>query len=207
MCVHTQETEKIKNLIYGFSLTGEANSLSFDKSNPDFSVENKLGFEVGGSLFFNFSDRFKLKSGIGFLVKKYTFFEDGFILGTDLLTGGVSSSKLIIKAKYGEFYIPLSFQLYPIKDFLFFSIGGGAHYQFMNKTERAFVSTNDTIDKLNETTSNEMNYSMRVGLGYDMMWGKRSLLSIEPFVKAYIKTHIVSSASLINYGLEMSFYF
>jgi len=197
------------DISFGFHIAGESNSVSYDKMNPNFSLDKKPGFEVGGSLLLRLSKRFMINSGVGFSTKQYTFTEKGFVLGTDIdpILGVVSHSKLETKVKYSEIYVPVSVQYYFVENTFFLSLGGGAHYQLMDKTERTMISENGITEKLNDSPSTGMNYSFRAGLGYYMYWGRKSAILLEPFVKSYLKDNTIPDTKLVNYGVELSFYF
>jgi hypothetical protein len=209
LTVFAQSTLSDRNIQFGFSLTPEFNDLKVSNLVGQESVAPKMGLSAGLNVAFHLSNKFSLRTGLGYGFKHYNHTHAGLIFGTDLnpQTGVNTTSTIESKIAFSELQFPLVFQ-YELKENKIFIAGGiEITKPFANQSERTVYYGNGTTDVLSNPTQNGLNFAPVLSLGYLLPVTDQLSISIEPMFKYYLKTYIIAGSNLFNYGLRTAIHF
>jgi hypothetical protein len=209
LTVFAQSTLSDRKIQFGFSLTPEFNDLKVSNLVGQESVAPKMGLSAGLNVAFHLSNKFSLRTGLGYGFKHYNHTHAGLIFGTDLnpQTGVNTTSTIESKIAFSELQFPLVFQ-YELKENKIFIAGGiEITKPFANQSERTVYYGNDTTDILSNPTQNGLNFAPVLSLGYLLPVTDQLSISIEPMFKYYLNTYIIAGSNLFNYGLSTTIHF
>ena len=209
LTVFAQSTLSDRKIQFGFSLTPEFNDLKVSNLVGQESVAPKMGLSAGLNVAFHLSNKFSLRTGLGYGFKHYNHTHAGLIFGTDLnpQTGVNTTSTIESKIAFSELQFPLVFQ-YELKENKIFIAGGiEITKPFANQSERTVYYGNGTTDVLSNPTQNGLNFAPVLSLGYLLPVTDQLSISIEPMFKYYLKTYIIAGSNLFNYGLRTAIHF
>ena len=209
LTVFAQSTLSDRKIQFGFSLSPEFNDLKVSNLVGQESVAPKMGVSAGLNVSFHISNKFSLRTGLGYGFKHYSHTQTGLIFGTDLnpITGVNTTTTVESNVSFSEFQIPLVFQ-YELKENKIIIAGGMEITKpFANQSERTVYYGNGTTDMLANPTENGLNFAPVLSLGYLLPVTDQLSISIEPMFKYYLKTYIIAGSNLFNYGLRTTIRF
>lgn len=177
----------------GLSVTPEVNRLILEQqSYATLETNPKLtfGFSSALSLGYEINDHFTISTGLGYSRKTYAYEFTGIVFGSDIdpQLGIVSESRIEYEVPVNEFQIPLTLQIRPGVDGLYFTGGMEASYQSTSGIEGTTYYRDGTSSNGILSADPMLNFAAVAGIGYGFPISDRLDFALEPVFKYYYKT-------------------